>query len=69
MRWIILVAILGLASCATAPVLMRNQATGQTAKCGPFSTTDNYGSAEAAAMQERQCIQDYKEQGFVRSAN
>lgn len=46
---------------------MINKATGKTAQCGPYYT----GLApdfklQGIAMRESQCIQDYKEQGFVR---
>lgn len=67
-----LFAVLVLASmtaCATRPVMLTNPVTGATAKCGPFSTTDNYGSAGAAAIQEANCVNDFKQQGFVRAAN
>ena len=56
--------LLILAACTTDPVFMRHPETGQTVQCGPY---DSGGvKATAAALHEAQCIQDYKEQGFVR---
>lgn len=66
MTRVLLVGLLVLAGCSTQAVTLRHPVSGATVRCGPFSTTQNYGSAQAAAMQEAQCIQDYKEQGFVR---
>lgn len=61
-----LILLLVLGACSTRAVTMRHPATGATVRCGPFPTMQNYGSAQAAAMQEAQCIQDFKEQGYVR---
>jgi hypothetical protein len=46
---------------------MKNISTGETAICGPYKNNDL--NATAAAMQEHQCIQDYKEQGYVRTSS
>ena len=57
--------LIALAGCTqTPPVYMQNPSTGKTAICGPYKNNDL--NATAAAMQEHQCIQDYKEQGYVR---
>jgi hypothetical protein len=49
----------------TDAVYLRNPATGQTVKCGPYRT--NAGTnPELAGTQEHQCINDYQVQGFVR---
>lgn len=57
--------LLLLAACvATDPVILKHPKTGQTVQCGPYS-----GRGEgpgAAVMHEIQCIQDFKEQGFIR---
>ena len=55
-----------LANCAvtTQPVHMVNPQTGATVQCGPYNMRGTY--ALSAAMHETQCIQDYKEQGYVR---
>ena len=68
-RFFAVLALATLTACTTQPVMMKHPATGAVAKCGPFSTTDNYGSAGAAAIQEANCVNDFKEQGFIRTAN
>jgi hypothetical protein len=65
MRRLAIVMMLGLAACSqTIPVYMKNLSTGKIAQCGPYKNNDL--NATAAAMHEKQCIEDYKEQGFVR---
>jgi hypothetical protein len=57
--------ILLLAACSsTVPVKMRHPKTGQVVQCGPYDTSGMRHIA--AAQHEAQCIQDYKEQGYVR---
>jgi hypothetical protein len=51
--------VLGLAAC-TGAVKMQHPATGKVVACGPYSADTN------APWRESQCIQDYKEQGYVR---
>ncbi len=55
-----------LASCTTTkPVFLTHPKTGATVQCGPYPTR-GLAKPMAAAMHETQCIQDYKEQGYVR---
>jgi uncharacterized lipoprotein YajG len=64
-KWLtLIVAAPLLAGCEqTEPVLMRDP-SGRVVQCGPY---DNRAMISAAfAFREAQCIQDYKEQGFVR---
>jgi uncharacterized lipoprotein YajG len=63
--FLILVSGLFLLGCSyTQPVVLLNPKTGSKAQCGPY---DNAGiKAAATAMRESQCIEDYKQQGFVR---
>ena len=67
MRALLITALLvGLIGCAAEPVFLKHPGTGQTAKCGPYY--DTFGrTGVAEAMREAQCIQDYKDQGFVRA--
>jgi hypothetical protein len=66
MRFIVCLVIASLAGCSqTPPVYMKNPSTGLSATCGPYKNNDL--NATAGAMQEHQCIEDYKEQGYVRS--
>jgi len=61
----VLASTLLVAACSqTEPVYMKNPVTGQSATCGPYKNNDL--NATAAAIHEKQCIEDYKEQGFVR---
>lgn len=63
MRYIVLVASLAVAGCTDA-VMMRHPTTGVVAKCGPYSYTA--GQANASAIRESECVNDYKQQGYVR---
>ncbi len=57
-----------LAGCTmTEPVYMKNLQTGLVVKCGPYDGRPL--QSLASAQRESQCIQDYKEQGFVRVPN
>lgn len=56
-------ALVVLMGC-TQTVYMKHPATGKTVQCGPYRSTGI--PAMAGAMREAQCIQDYKEQGYVR---
>lgn len=61
MRRFILTLLLALAAC-TEPVYLRHSESGDVIQCGPY---EKEGSG-AHALQEAQCINDYKEQGYVR---
>lgn len=62
MTRVFFVGFLLLSGC-TAPVMMRNS-DGVTVQCGPYNSAGLPGLS--AGRREAQCIQDYKEQGFVR---
>lgn len=66
MRVAIVFGVLVLSGCVamSEPVTMVNPANGQTAKCGPYSLHGMV--ANASALREVQCVEDYKQQGFVR---
>jgi uncharacterized lipoprotein YajG len=56
-----------LAGCYTTPVVMINPQTKKTVECGPYYTgLASDFKLQGIAMRETQCIQDYKEQGYVR---
>lgn len=62
MRYLIL--CLALAGCADSTTYLKNEKTGEIVKCGG---THAVTLAEYAVQKrEAQCIQDYKEQGYVR---
>lgn len=63
MSKIFLTLALLVVACTKAVVLV-NPETGQMVQCGPYSTSAFV--ANANALRERQCIEDYKEQGYVR---
>ena len=58
-----------LAACqyATAPVILKHPKTGKVVQCGPYwiGNVANEDMSGVAKM-ERGCIEDYKEQGYVR---
>ena len=63
------IAALGCATlaCADGRTYLKNPTTGQVVTCG---TRHPYTVVESAVeKREAQCIQDYKEQGFVRVPN
>jgi len=60
-RFVIPVFFLVLCAC-TAPIKMRNAATGQVATCGPYKET-GLGTPE----REAQCISDFQRQGYERA--
>ncbi len=58
--------LLVLAGCANSTTYLKNEKTGEVVKCG---STHAVTLAESAIQRrEAQCIQDYKERGFVRVA-
>ena len=61
----LLISLLGMlmAGCTSA-VILRHPQTGQTTKCGPYSTGGPIGWQ--AAQREAQCISDYQRQGYER---
>jgi hypothetical protein len=64
-RLVFLAMALGLSVCSqTAPVYMKDRATGKIAQCGPYK--HNHLGAADAASEEKQCIDGYKDRGFVR---
>lgn len=60
---LIALPVLLLASGCTQPITMVDTRTGETRTCGPFYLS---GVSDMTALRERKCVQDYKEQGFVR---
>jgi len=61
---LVIFASIALACCTTSAINLRNPATRQTAKCGPYYI-DAIGS-HAQADREARCIDDYHRQGFER---
>ena len=56
--------LLILGGCTDSTTFLKNEKTGEVVKCGGFHTVT---LAEGAIQKrEAQCIQDYKERGFVR---
>lgn len=61
------IAIIGcllLAACTDSTTYLKNEKTGQIVTCGnrhPLSLTES-----AIQAREAQCIEDYKQQGYVR---
>ncbi len=65
MRFLIPVIGLFLVGCAaqSVPVVMVHK-DGRSAQCGPYSLHGLV--ANSSAIREQQCIEDYKQQGYVR---
>lgn len=59
-----LLLLLLLGGCANSTTYLKNEQTGEVVQCGGLHPLT---LAEGAVQQrEAQCIQDYKERGFVR---
>jgi len=69
MRLIALILLFGLslAACTTETIYMKNRATGETATCGAHPMAFPI-YATIAATHDQECVQNYKDQGFVRTA-
>jgi len=65
MRATALLLLVGLAGCSTETIYLKNPATGETATCGGHPLAFPI-YATVAASHDQECVQDYKEQGFVR---
>jgi hypothetical protein len=65
MRAACVILALALAACApTEYAYMKNPVTGQVVTCGPYVMRIDY--ANAMAVMERGCVEDYQRQGYVR---
>lgn len=65
MRLVICFLPLLLAACSTETIYMKNPTTGQTATCGGHPLAFPI-YATVASSHDQECVQDYKEQGYVR---
>lgn len=64
MRWLALVFLLGLTSCAyTRPIYFKNPYTGLEVICGPFTHRD------VQLGRDQACIQKAAEDGLIRVRN
>lgn len=67
MRHFLLIALLTLSSCTTDPIYLKNKKTGEIVTCGQhYVGLAKDFKMEGIAMEEGQCINDYKEQGYIR---
>ena len=67
MRYYLLLLPLLFTGC-TDMVYMKNPQTGQMAECGPYWIgTATSIKLDSISRMETQCINDYKEQGYVRN--
>lgn len=60
----LMMVLLILVGWQPAAVVMVHPVSGREVQCGPYSAVGL--RSHASAVQEGQCIQDYKEQGYVR---
>ena len=68
MRWATLAGLLLVGCASVEAAYLKHPQTGQVVQCGPYTYVilRASGEPEAAAARQRQCIEDYKEQRFVR---
>lgn len=57
--------LVSLSACSTEAMYMRNPKTGQVATCGNHSLAFPI-YATIASTHDKECVQDFKEQGYVR---
>jgi hypothetical protein len=61
-------ALIALSACTTETIYMKNPSTGEVATCGAHPLAFPI-YATVAATHDQDCVNDYKAQGFVRTAN
>jgi hypothetical protein len=66
-RLLAMCSLLAISACTTETVYMKNQATGAAATCGGHPLAFPI-YATIAATHDQECVQDYKDQGYVRVA-
>lgn len=70
MKKSIIVVYTVLGACSTDLIYLKNKSTSEIVTCGGrFVGMDKGFKMEGLALQESQCINDYKEQGFIRIPN
>lgn len=65
-RSVALVLLGALSACSTETIYMKNRVTGEAAVCGDHSMAFPI-YATIAATHDQECVQNYKDQGFVRT--
>ena len=67
MKTLTIVALLLLAGCTTPLTMMKNDTTGQVARCGGDATSSLAGGVIGYHVQlgnDAQCVKEYEAQGF-----
>ena len=67
MKWLLLVILPLLTACTTETIYLKNTATGEVATCGAHPLAFPI-YATVAASHDQECVNDYKTQGYVRTA-
>lgn len=68
MKYAVLLVVLVLAGCAQAEAVKMRHVDGRIAQCGPYHVSGLNGEM-VATMQQESCLNDYRAQGFIRTAN
>ena len=66
-HFLALFLLCALAGCSTETIYMKNQTTGEVATCGDHPLAFPI-YATIAATHDQECVQNYRDQGFVRVA-
>ncbi len=67
MRWATLAGLLLVGCASVEAAYLKHPQTGQVVQCGPYTYVILRAfDGPALAARQRQCIEDYKEQRFVR---
>lgn len=66
--WVSVLVLAAALSGCTSAITMRNPATGQVAKCGPYAMPNGIVAA-ASTFREQACVSDFQRQGYVRMSD
>ena len=64
---IMILLAMGLAGCATSEIIYLKNQAGETVECGPYTYNMNSNTdAMLAQAKVRDCVDDYRRQGYER---
>jgi len=66
MKYLTILLVLGMLAGCGHTTYLKHPETGETVKCGPYSTTDLSGEG---AIREMHCIDDFQRMGYVRQSD
>ncbi len=61
-----LAVVVLLTGCSTTPEIVLRNSAGQTARCEGFFVASGWGRSQLLSKLQRECVNDYQRQGYVR---